>query len=275
MLSGAETQALHRMVLDDCNFQSAAYWRQIVLAASENPAVINAWHTSGHDLARRFHADLLGVQQQLAQLPSNEDEVWVDTVDAVNRLIDTCDMAGRRFEPRHKVISGLAVAHVFYLCAAMQHALGFPCTVFARENLARCESAFVFPPGKDEEFDMTVRLLATSAENYRKSEMAFAAAAEIYTAILNFMEYLRRELAQSAAPPISRLTDLFSGLGRFLKIGPGVVRIREQYDDATLADEIAISRDRAGEAEMRISALRRETDDALTQLAERNELTEA
>src|SRR5690606_6620654 len=127
-----------------------------VLAASENPAVINAWHTSDHDLARRFHADLLAVQQQMAQLPSTEDEVWVETVDAVNRLIDTCDAAGRSFEPRHKMISGLAVAHVFYLCAAMQHALGFPCTVFARENLARCAAAFVFPPDREEELDLTL-----------------------------------------------------------------------------------------------------------------------
>ncbi|MFW6027696.1 MAG: hypothetical protein ACOC91_02700 [bacterium] len=272
MLSGAETRSLHFMVLDDGNFQHAPFWRQTALALSENPAFINAWHTSEHELARRFHTDLATLRARLAELPSEEEDVWAGTVEAVNRLIETCDLAGRRFEPQHKMIGGLAVAHVYYLCAAMQHALGFACTEFARERLAPLEPEYTFPPEEAGALDLTIRLLSTSAENYRKSEMAFMAAAEIFSAVLAFMDHVRRELqAQSRSMPMS---GLFSGLGRFLKVGPGVVQVREHFDDTALTETVAASRDISREAVARATDLREETDHALMQLAERNEWPE-
>lgn len=273
MLSGEETRTLHRMVLDDENFQHTHFWRQINLAASENPAVINAWHTSDHELARRFHADLAALQRRLSSLPSSEEAVWYDTVEAVNGIIDTCDLMGRRIEPHHKMVSGLAVAHVFYLCAAMQHALGFACTLFAREKLAVREPDYIFPPDASDELELTLRLLITSAENYRKSEMAFMATADIYTAILAFMEHVRREFAATSGPAMSgrRMTDLFSGLGRFMKIGPGVVQVREYFGDAALTEEITASYETALEAVTRSTALRRETDEGLNHVTQRND----
>jgi len=273
MLSGTETQALHRMVVDDRNFQHTAFWRQVALAASENPAVINAWHTSEHDLARRFHTDLTDLQKQLALLPSTDEAIWLDTVDAVNRVIDSCDVMGRRFEPQHKMVSGLAVAHVFYLCAAMQHALGFACTIFARDMLAAHAPDYIFAAGAGDELNLTIRLLTTSAENYRKSEMAFTATADIYTAILSFMDHVRRELAASsgARAQATRMADLFSALGRFLKVGPGVVQVRDYFGDAALTEEVTDSYETACEAVERTAELRRETDEALTKIAESND----
>lgn len=269
MLSGTETRALHLMVLDDRHFQHTAFWRQAALACSENPAFINAWHTAEHDLARRFHTDCTTLCEQLAQLPCDDEEVWIGTVEAVNRLVETCDLAGRRFEPEHKMIGGLAVAHVFYLCAAMQHALGFACTTYARERLAPLRPAFTFPPEAGDDLELTIRLLSTSAENYRKSEMAFFASADIFTAILDFMEHVRREFRAQSRDV--RMAELFSNLGRFLKVGPGVVQVREYFGDAALAEELTASREVASEAAARSIGLREETDDALTQVAERND----